>query len=51
MGKQNKQRLRYNLDPGGFTEIIKINRKEGECILAETDLKKKQNKSRCGRGK
>lgn len=51
MRKQNKQKGRYNLDQGGFTEIIKINRREGEHILAEKDLKKNPNKSRCGRGK
>lgn len=41
MGKQNKQKGRYNLDPEGFTEIIKINKRESEHIFAEADLKKK----------
>lgn len=41
MGKQNKQKGRYNLDQGGFTEFIKIDRKEKH-ILAETVLKKSQ---------
>lgn len=43
-GKTKQTKRKIQLNPGGFTEIIQINKREGKHILAEADLKKKKNK-------